>query len=530
MRRFLFAAAVAAAASLVLAAAGAATNQGHEASPAGDPFAACSIGQDVFGGVDYADTELEPWVAQNPANPDNMIGSFQQDRWSDGGAKGLVASWSFKDGLQWGETPLPFSKCAAPYYGGAVLPYDRASDPWDSFGPDGTAYAVSISFDANDNNGAVGAAVSHDGGVTWTHQQAIQVDLDTDPTQPFNDKESVTADPIHPGVAYAVWDRLALRSCGPAGPATHAPEVDAGPWARAGAVAAPICFEGPTYFSRTLDGGVTWSVPHPIVTNLPNEQTIGNQIVVNPKTGTVYDFYTYITAAGVFLVQNVSSNDLGTTWSAPQTVAEMQLTTDVYDPRNGAPLRTGAILASPAIDPNTGQLYVVWEDARYNAATQEPQVVISTSTLGGLTGTWSTPTLVNPPGDAAAFTPAIVVNNLSQVGVTFYDFRHPQNQDATLPVDYWLAVTDGPGVDFSHSYTRIAGPFNEEAAPFAGGFFVGDYEGLTVDRDGKQFHPFWSQMNCDTTNCQSVPSPVAAPLPPGTPDPMDVYSSKNYKG
>ena len=39
----------------MLAGADAATNQGHEASPAGDPFAACSIGQDVFGGVNYAD-------------------------------------------------------------------------------------------------------------------------------------------------------------------------------------------------------------------------------------------------------------------------------------------------------------------------------------------------------------------------------------------------------------------------------------------------------------------------------------------
>jgi hypothetical protein len=271
-------------------------------------------------------------------------------------------------------------------------------------------------------------------------------------------------------------------------------------------------------------------VPRAIVTTLANEQTIGNQIVVNPKTGTLYDFYTYITQAGQFLLQMVFSNDAGVTWSPPQTVSDEDVTAGVYDPRNGAPLRTGAILASPAIDPNTGRLYVVWEDARYNPATQEDQVVISTSTLGGLTGTWSPPTLVNPPDDPAAFTPAIVVNNLSQVGVTYYDLEHPANQPDVLPTDYWLAVTDGPGVDFSHSYTRIAGPFNIEAAPFAGGFFVGDYEGLTIDRDGKQFHPFWAQTNCDTTNCPSVPSPAGAPLPPGTPDPMDVYASKNYKG
>ena len=62
---------------------------------------------------------------------------------------------------------------------------------------------------------------------------------------PFNDKESVTADPTRPGTAYVVWDRLATVSCGPARPSLDAPSADSRHWAaqnRAGG-AAPVCFE-----------------------------------------------------------------------------------------------------------------------------------------------------------------------------------------------------------------------------------------------------------------------------------------------
>jgi len=95
-----------------------ATMSGHEVSVS-NPFAGCvGVGADGTG-LNYPNTEPEPWVASNPTNPTDMIGSFQQDRWSDGGAKGLVAGWSFNDGHTWGVTALPFSKCATPYYGGS---------------------------------------------------------------------------------------------------------------------------------------------------------------------------------------------------------------------------------------------------------------------------------------------------------------------------------------------------------------------------------------------------------------------------
>src|SRR6266516_1542209 len=86
------------------------------------PYASCS--NDGQPGTNFVNAEVEPWVAANPANSNNIIGVWQQDRWSNGGAHGLVAGFSSDGGTTWGETTLPFSVCA----GG--LGYQRASYPW----------------------------------------------------------------------------------------------------------------------------------------------------------------------------------------------------------------------------------------------------------------------------------------------------------------------------------------------------------------------------------------------------------------
>ncbi|MGS0625972.1 exo-alpha-sialidase, partial [Ralstonia sp. VS2407] len=199
----------------------------------------------------------------------NVIGAWQQDRWSNGGAHGLVAGYSFDGGLTWKQTNLPFSACA----GG--LAYERASDPWVSIGPDGTAYSVSISFNQSNNSNAVAASVSTDGGQTWSAPTLLIADNEPT-TQFFNDKESVSANPTKAGTAYAVWDRLEQPTGNP-----HANLHTA-------------ASRGPSYFSKTVDGGKTWSAPSVIVDVPSRQQTIGNQIVVDRKTGTLYDFFDLI--------------------------------------------------------------------------------------------------------------------------------------------------------------------------------------------------------------------------------------------
>lgn len=37
------------------------------------------------------DSEVEPWLEVNPADPLNMVATWQQDQWTKGGSRGLVA-------------------------------------------------------------------------------------------------------------------------------------------------------------------------------------------------------------------------------------------------------------------------------------------------------------------------------------------------------------------------------------------------------------------------------------------------------
>jgi hypothetical protein len=87
-------------------------------------------------------------------------------------------------------------------------------------------------------------------------------------TTVLNDKESVTADPTKPNDAYATWDRLV------------SPSTSANP----SAFIHTPAFRGPAMFSKTTDGGVTWSTGRPIFDPGTKNQTIGNQIVV-PTAG-----------------------------------------------------------------------------------------------------------------------------------------------------------------------------------------------------------------------------------------------------
>lgn len=47
------------------------------------PFSEGCNGAPQSGDV-YLNSEVEPWVAVNPADPDNIVGAWQQDRWSTG--------------------------------------------------------------------------------------------------------------------------------------------------------------------------------------------------------------------------------------------------------------------------------------------------------------------------------------------------------------------------------------------------------------------------------------------------------------
>ncbi len=339
-----------------------------------------------------------------------------------------------------------------------------------SIGPDGTAYTISISFNQSNNDNAVATATSVDGGKTWGNLGLLKADTGT--TQFFNDKESVTADPKIAGTAYAVWDRLQ--------------SPNANPYADLHAAA----YTGPSYFAKTTDGGKTWSAAAIIVDTAQNNQTIGNQIVVDPRNGTLYDVFDLIVSTGSnsdtthgYNVAFIKSTDGGATWTQPQIINTLQSV--------GVPsTRTGDIIPEPAIDPATGQLYVVWQDSRFNGGHYD-EIALSTSGDGG--ATWSAPVRVNDATGQSAFTAAVAVNSKGAVGVSYYQFA---SSATALPTTYNLKISGHQGATFGTA-TTLKGPFDMTTAPVARGYFVGDYEGLVAI--GTSFRAFFVATNTGNT-------------------------------
>jgi hypothetical protein len=456
--------------SLLVGAANAApfVTSGHVRVSQGDPFAACTA-DDVAAqpGTNHPGTEVEPWVDVNPANTANIAGIWQQDRWSDGGSRGLVAGVTFDRGATWTSVVIPNgSRCS-----GGI--YARTSDPWLSFGPDGDLYAISLALSHDATVSAILVNKSVDGGLTWSNAKTLIHDTNADT---FNDKQTITADPTNADYAYAVWDRsrVALDEIGSQ---------------RALSLAAASGSD--IMFSRTADGGLTWESPRAIYAPKAEEWSIGNQIVVQPN-GTLLDITELTTNAGNF-VAVLRSTDKGATWSAPQVVAT-QRPLAVREPDTNKLVRVGAGLPEIGVDPTTGRLYAVWVDSRFSGGSID-EIALSSSSDGGLS--WTAPIKVNktpssiPLLNSQAFTPSVEVAANGAVAVTYYDFR--KNTSASgVATDYWLVhCHTGCTKRANWSETHVSGSFNIKRAPVARGYFLGDYEGLAAVGGG--FRAFFAR-------------------------------------
>jgi hypothetical protein len=441
-------------------------------------------------------TEVEPWVAVDPTDSSHIVALFQQDRWNDGAAHGLVARVSNDGGASWPTTSFPqFSRCAGAGPGDPGY-FERSSDPWLSFSPNGDLYAIAIAVDFSTSRNAVIVSKSTDGGVSWG--TPIRLRFDTNKADifegtNFNDKESITADPGDSRFAYAVWDRLVF----PSGRASAAGQENA------------TAFRGPTWFARTTNGGDSWQTARPIFDPGQQAQTIANQVVVEPN-GDLVDGFSLLKSHGKPSTRGahvavVRSDDKGQTWSGAAVVAnEPSAGNSDPEPVNCLPpsirttpcaaVRTGGDIPDFAVDRANGNLYAVWQEQDSASAFGDDTIMLSRSTDGGQN--WSDPVKVNDtPSDAyntQAFTPAVDVKANGDVAVTYYDMRDDVAGDATLDTDYWITHSHDGGQTWSDSQ-QLAGPFDMRSAPYASGYFVGDYEGL--DNTGSLFAAFWVEAN-----------------------------------
>ena len=424
-----------------------------------DPLAVTACNGAPQLGVVYRNSESEPYLAVNPTNPSNMIAGWHQDRWSTGGAQSLGAAYTFNGGATWQQVVIPFTRCsgAVPRSAGD---FERGSDPWISFSPNGTAHYMALVVHNSVNENAMVVARSTDGGATWSPPVVIARNPAQDPGRSvFHDKNAITADPFDSRLVYATWTVF-----------------------RTGFVS--------LVFARSTDGGQTWSPAIPIATMgnaAPAEQAVfrqGAQIVVLPNGTLVNAFFRILVdrAAGrvTFEQAILRSVDQGKHWTRVDARVASFASVTAVDPELSIPVRDAQEIPNIAVNRATGQLYMTWQDG--NANTQGGAgIVVARSSDGG--ATWSTPVRVNQ-GTAAgvqAFLPVVAVNAQGRVGVLFYDWRNDVLGDPGLSTDVWLSLFDA---DLNYLGERRLTPqsFDMRQMVITGerGFFPGDYVGLST--------------------------------------------------
>ncbi|HEX5142478.1 MAG TPA: sialidase family protein [Mycobacterium sp.] len=387
------------------------------------------------------DTETEPDISIDPNNAAIMTAVFQVGRDGDnGGAQDGGFATSTNGGHSWTSGNLPDLTTAT---GGQ---FQHASDTVVAFGADGSDYAQTIPFDVTDARSGVAVQRSADHGLTFGPPSLV---VDDNSLQIFNDKNWITADtnPGSPfrGRIYSVWSRFITKGTGNRSE-TNSP----------GAV------------SYSTDDGKTWS-PF-VLASAPQADTEGLLPLVHPDgvVTIVYDLFVPAKKADFETAQ--TSRDGGVTWSQPVTIGQ-------FEGAEVPGMRTGGLPAA-AIDPVTGNMYVVWQDTRFNSAGLN-DIVLSESTDGG--STWSSPRVVNPEvAGLDRFTPAVAADG----GNVYISYRTRGDNGTAPDVSENLVVSTDGGATFRTEQT--VGPPTElqfAAVSIEGGppvAFLGDYMGLAA--------------------------------------------------
>jgi hypothetical protein len=397
------------------------------------PFAAGCPGA-LFDETRVTGAEIEPAITVNPANPRNIIATWQQDVGLFASRSDLIG-YSRNGGKTWKRVTIAgLSRCT----GGS---FDSATDPWLSAGPDGTIYfsGAVLSLSSDPPPAALVASRSRDAGRSWS------------PVVTFAgpnvrvEREVITADPARPGHAYVVW------------------------WERD-----PLMpFAGSTHeFARTTDGGASWSPPVTLDAAPAGALDQSAEILVLPN-GSLLALFARFQFEGAGAVQKLfalRSEDQGRTWSAPVQVVSQPIQ-PYFDPETGDQLPNQDLTFHSAAMAPDGTVYVAWDRASSGTS---GTIDIAKSSDGGVT--WSGPTPL-PDVTAFAFQPAIAVNARGTVGVMWYDTRNDRPGDGELTTDVWFAHSVDRGSSWRQ--THVAGPFDFRTAPRPTGFGrLGEYQGL----------------------------------------------------
>jgi hypothetical protein len=470
--------------------------------------------------------QSEEWVAINPTDPNNVVVS-QNDSSLSGNHTGV--DYSLDGGAHFGDSRLPSGRIIIPEAPGGLWSFDFFSDPAHAFNSRGDLFYTTLGADfAQDGFGGLFVWASDrcfKGSVLHTpgsgscapgdpplSATAVPVRTNFDNPNRLDDKELMAADawPTSPfrDNLYITWTIFDFE-CGGSGQG--------------------FC-DAPIFFSRSTDGGQSWSPAleisgeNPALCNFgnffdpsqPADACNNNQFsdpVVGPD-GTLYVFFmnyntdrnTETSPGGLHnQILMVKSSNGGTTWSSPVKVAD-DFGTEPYSlpgheipdcdlfrqclPPNG--YRLGDY-PTAAID-STGKLSVFWQDFRDGGpcatdtdpgltglpvtpcANYNADIFVTSSNDGG--ATWLKPASLSIGGTAAQWQPWAGAGSNGVFYVAFYD-REYGDCESTGCNDISLFTRDRTGHVVQRITTSSMPNLTCGENPFQCGF-LGDYMSLAV--------------------------------------------------
>ena len=440
---------------------------------------AASVGANVLpaGGVENYQGEMQ--IAVNPNNPQQLVAGanhFYADpncpRPGGGSTNGTQAFYGSTDGgATWVYRCAPWPSDINGSVAGAAFFF--GSDPalaWDS---QNRAYAAYMLLNCNSSQTSCGYSIvvarSTDVGQTWTPWGTV-VNHSGDNAH-GDDKEMIAVDnspgpastKSHPGRVYVIWDDLNVER---------------------------VAYS---------DNGTSWTT-----VILPNgTNAIGGNVVVG-RDGTVYVIWNRLTDPEAIVFSR--SVDGGNTWSTPITIATSVMLS--FGTNNNPPAQESrkvnafgsiGIDSNPA-SPYFGNLYVVYNDFPTGTTTgTNVNVYVVTSSNGGTS--WSSRVLVND--DAATgtqFFPWLSVDQSDgTVNVSWYDTRlDPANHRKTqvfyarssnggVSFEPNILVTDNGGVVWRNGVNYSDENTTDNAS--RNGNQYGDYAGIVATN--RKVIPFW---------------------------------------
>ncbi len=380
----------------------------------------------VFSGQN---NQTEPSISVSPSNPAYLFIGANTDN-------GMGYYYSLNSGANW--------------YGGDIIPGSvyYSTNPYTVFATDKILYNYFDDYivtDRSTNNGA-----------GWNGRIVV-------PSGSLYDMNSIAADknPTSPyfGRIYVVWSNFNLTQ----------PRI---------------------VMSYSTDGGATYTSPQNIGSPPANHYEQGAKVVVS-TTGDVFCVWATPNINNSNIEDKIGftkSTDGGVTWSAPTYPITINGIRGFLPPTGVRVNSFPSLAIDNSMGALDGTLFICWAQRGLTPAGSDADICFAYSNNGG--STWSTPARINDDAinnGKNQFQPWVAVDNVTgKVAVVFYDNRDTYYADSC---DVYAAISTDHGGTFtnikvSDHASRVAPLYG-----YADGYYS-DYIGVTASND--VVYPAWT--------------------------------------